>query len=633
MNNSAIAGRDSRMPETPRIDTQLEHAGLVLASAVCTLVLAVLLSGYALWNGIALLASLGLQLAVASLGVWAVRNAQRVRAHFAVAARPELQVERGVTVRRTSRWGDGNVETTDVEELRIAMQEDAIHEWHIHLLFFLAGPAALFGIIALYSLTRFALPEEPVAQTQAIVFGLLSLAASCAWVVFARSYEALSEAQLPGSEKLALIFRETQWAGLFGAAGLFGSLVWAPFECWLARILVAWILAISAESLIRTGIAWRKTPGFDEDPLPQPTLALRRSLLVHGNPLTSLFEAFERRLGVSFRSSWTIRFARQAFLPLLLLSGLLYWGLTCLAIIGPSERGVRESFGVVAGQLGPGLHWKLPWPFGKVRHFEVKRIRSARVGGDGEEGKRLPKAILWSKAHAHHEFPLVLGSGTEAISVDALLYYKIREDEQGLLDYAYRMQNPLEALHGYAMRTLMEHTRSATLDEVLSVNRAEYAERLENDLRQYVERNRLGIEIVDLALINMHPPVASAAAYLGVISAEIDAVRLQLEAEGEKKSRIQDAQKESGRIIADSRVRAARRVGLATEESAQFLAVGQAYAVAPDAFRLRMSGDTIAEVLGAKSLTLIDPTFVSGEGQMILDLRPEVGRSDAAELP
>ena len=178
----------------------------------------------------------------------------------------------------------------------------------------------------------------------------------------------------------------------------------------------------------------------------------------------------------------------------------------------------------------------------------------------------------------------------------------------------------------------MEHTRSATLEEVLSVDRAAYANRLEADLRQYASDNRLGIEIVDLPLINLHPPIASAAAYLDVISAEIDAVRFQLEAEGEKKSRIQEAEKESGHLMAEAQAQAARRVGLAVEESAQFVAVGQSFAVAPQAFRLRVSGDTLAEVLGGMPLTLVDPTFVEGVGGMMLDLRPGMQRQDDAEL-
>ncbi len=278
------------------------------------------------------------------------------------------------------------------------------------------------------------------------------------------------------------------------------------------------------------------------------------------------------------------------------------------------------------------MHWKLPWPFGEVRRYEVKRIYAARVGAQAGEEIHRPRAILWSKSHAHEEFPLVLGTGTDAISVDALIYYKIREDTEGLLDYAYHSQNPVAALQGYAMRCLMEHTRSATLEEVLSVDRAEYANRLESDLRQYVSDNHLGIEIVDLPLINLHPPIASAAAYLDVISAEIDALRLPLEAAGEKKARLQEAEKESGRLIAEAKAQGARRVGEAIEESAQFVAVGEAFTLAPEAYKLRMSGDTVAEVLGAKPLMLVDPAFVDGDNPMMLDLRPGKRQTDSAEL-
>lgn len=608
-----------------------QHTALVAASGACTTVAAVLVCGYALWNGIAVLGGLGLQLMLAALGIWAVKHGLHVRSSFREARDPQPSSAGTVASRRRYRWGDHDDEP-EPQELRQALLEDATHSRHVHFLFLQFGPVVLIGAVAVYLLTRIGPSEEPIAQATATVFGLLCLAASCAWIVFARAYEAFAEEDLSGAEALALVFREAQWASLLGAAGLLGSLMWASLQHWVARVLVVWIVAICIEQLVRAVMTWRRVPSEAEDPVPMRPLALRQSLLVHGNPLTSLFEAFERRFGVSFRSSWTIRFVRRAFLPVLLVSGLLYWGLTCLTLIGPSERGVRESFGVVDGQLGPGLHLKLPWPFGQVRRVDVKRIRSARIGSNEEESKHRPTAILWSKAHAHEEFALVLGTGTEAVSIGALLYYKIREDPEGLLDYVYHTQNPIDALQGYAMRALMEHTRSATLEEVLSVDRAEYANRLEEDLRQYVAQNRLGVEIIDLALINQHPPVAAAAAYLDVISAEIDAVRFQFEAEGEKKARIQEAETESGRTIADGKVRSAKRVGLATEESAQFVTVGQAFSVAPEAFKLRMSGDTVSEILGSKPLTLIDPAFVDGEGEMMLDLRQGKQRSDAAEL-
>ncbi len=295
------------------------------------------------------------------------------------------------------------------------------------------------------------------------------LAVSCVWIVLARSFESLSDEEGADARKLGMQLRETQWASLLGAAALLGSLLWAPLEIWVARLLAGWITAICAEQLIRAVLAWRQPPGLDDDPVPPYRLAIRQSLLVHGNPLTSLFESFERRFGVSFRSSWTIRFVRRAFWPILFVSGACYWGLTSLTLIGPSEVGLRESFGVVDGQLASGLHWKLPWPFGQVRRFEVKRIESARVGGHAGEHAHRPRAILWSKAHAHEEFPLVLGTGTDAVSVDALIYYKIREDTAGLLDYAYHTQNPVTALHG---RTHRRHDESGPVP-----GRAEHSRR------------------------------------------------------------------------------------------------------------------------------------------------------------
>lgn len=541
--------------------------------------------------------------------------------------RPEL------AERLSSRWSDAEQYDPDAEHLREDLLEDAAHERNVHFLCLEVGMALFIGVIAAYLLFKTRAMEVPEADVRSLVFGLICLAASCVWIVLSRAYGSLSESDLPGANKLSMILREAQWATLLGATALLGSFLWAPLQTWLARVLVAWLVAVCVEQLIRAILTWRKEPAEGDDPAPPYTLAIRESLLTYGNPLTSLLESFERRFGVSFRSSWTIRFVRRAFLPILLLAGLLYWGLTSLTLVGPSEIGLRESFGQFDRKLEPGLHFKWPWPFGKVRRFEVKRIHMTSIGADPEEGhaEHHSHAILWTQKPPHEQFSWVLGTGTDMVSVDALVYYKIREDLDGLLNYAYHSQNPVTALHGFAMRSLMEHTRSATLDEVLSVDRARYAERLKSDLRQYAAENQLGIEVVDLALMSLHPPTEAAAAYLDVISAEIDKVRYEVEAEGDSKARVYEAKKTSGELVAEAKAKAARRVGEAVEESAEFVAIGEAFEASPEAFRLRMSGDVLAEVLGSKPLTLVDPEFVGGSGRMMLDLRPPRKQTDAAE--
>ncbi len=151
--------------------------------------------------------------------------------------------------------------------------------------------------------------------------------------------------------------------------------------------------------------------------------------------------SLETRYGVGLRSSWAITFVKGAALPLLALLVLLYWGSTCLVIVELGQLGVREHFGRVTGEpLPPGLHFKLPWPCGRIRAYAVKTVHQVPIGfveGDQPVNYKEPRALLWTRDHAKEEFALVLGGGTELVVVNALLYYKIAEDPRGFLDYVY----------------------------------------------------------------------------------------------------------------------------------------------------------------------------------------------------
>jgi len=302
-----------------------------------------------------------------------------------------------------------------------------------------------------------------------------------------------------------------------------------------------------------------------------------------------------------------------------LLALLLFWGLSCLSMVGPSELGLRETFGRLEKvPLPPGLHTKLPWPLGRIVRFDVKRVRSQPVGY--VELDR-PVAVLWTNEHAKEEFALVLGDGTEAIIVNAMVYYKIREDDAGFLNYVLHFQNPAAALEGFGYRALMQQTRSSTVEKVLATDRAAFAAKLERMLQDYAGQNDLGIEVVDVALISLHPPIDAAEDYLEVISARIDAERYQIEAAGDRLVTVSESKTGSARAVADAKVEAAQRVGRAIEESSEFTATGEAYKVAPDAFRFRLRGDVIQEVLSNRPLVLVDESFTIDPSGMYFDVR------------
>jgi regulator of protease activity HflC (stomatin/prohibitin superfamily) len=388
-----------------------------------------------------------------------------------------------------------------------------------------------------------------------------------------------------------------------------------------------WIVSTCGEQLFRLLFAWLRPTPEGSLSIPAVRLAVREALLVTGNPISSLFQTVEERFGVSFRSSWAISFVRRATIPVLLLVVLLLWGLSSLCVVRIDNLGVRETFGrVTAAPLDPGLHWKLPWPFGRVRQFPVKRVSTQTIGF--VSGERRQPAYLWSKQHAEKEFALVLGAGSEVVAVDSMLYYKTREDRDRFLEYVYRWQNPEEALEAYAYRSLMEQTRSATLDDVLSANRAEFGDRLEESVRGYATENHLGIDVVEVALMGLHPPVEAASDYLDVISARIDAERLQIEAEGEALAEVQHAQRESASAVRAARVESAKRMAQSQEESAEFLAIGAAYSVAPNAFKLRIWFEILEEILQEKPFALVDKAFSGGPGGLLIDQRSDADLRD-----
>jgi membrane protease subunit HflK len=606
------------------------HRSLVLTSAIMATAGVFVTLAYGISKDLFVLRALAWDFALAALSAWLCVNACRLRRRAVLA---ELVQEGDAPApaprARFPRWADESGETEDTDEM--VGQWDAEHARKLHYLFLAVIPTSVIVLLVargLWTSAEVASAAPPTGAATALA--LVCLAVSCLWLILARTYHAIPKDELPDSESLALAFREVQWASLLSAASLLASGFWPAAIAWGGRVLLAWVLVVGSEQLVRLLAAWL-FPAETAILIPPVRLVVREAVFVHGSPVRSLFDTLEARLGVSFRSSWAIQFVRRSVMPALVLVALLLWGLSSLAVVQIDELGVRESLGrVQAAPLSPGLHWKLPWPFGRVLRYPVKRVSVKPIGFVSNPGRQ--PSFLWSKKHASEEFALVLGDGSELIAVGCVVYYKIREDPERFLDYVYHWQNPQDSLEAYAYRTLMEHTRSTTLREVLTANRAQFADRLQQALREYAESNHLGIEVVDVALMGLHPPVEVAADYLDVISARIDAERVQVEALGQKSAKIANVQQESATAIASAQAEAARRVGNAAGESSQFLAIGQAYAVAPEPFQLRLWFEALEEILEKERFVLVDQAVADGSGGILLDHRGKAGGEDPVPL-
>ena len=613
------------VPTTPQ---PTRHYGLLWVAAGVVSCVVVVSGVYGMKSGQFGLQALAIECLLGAVACWMTLHACRLRRQSAelrqlLAERDSLHSADSAVQMKSSRsfFSDdrSDNEDEDIEDVcdRALGAEAQDRRLHCILIFV---PAVIVAALVVNFFWQGIPSASPVSSGTATTLGVLCLVFSCLCLVLAKSFTAISFDELPESGALAVAFREMQWAGVLIAVAVFASQFWASAEVCGACILLLWTLLIAAEQIVRTVRHWPREGSTSREFVSPIRLTVRDVVFIRGNPVAGIFETLESQWGISFRSSWAIRFVRRAALPVVVLAGFLLWSLSSLSLVGLDEMGIRESFGRMdATPLKPGLHWKLPWPFGRMLRYPVKQVTVRPVGFT--IGKTQPVAYLWTKAHSKEEFALVLGDGTEAVAVNAMVYYKIREDKEGFLDYALGFQNPDAALETFAYRVLMEQTRNSTLKEVLSANRDEFAEHLRESLRKYAKENRLGIDVVEVALLNLHPPIEAAADYLAVISARIDANRCQIEANAEKLAKMQSSEKERGVTVATAKVDAERRVGLAAEESAKFVAIGNAFSLAPDSFKLRSWFETFEDILSSKALMLIDKTFTTGPGEILLDLR------------
>jgi regulator of protease activity HflC (stomatin/prohibitin superfamily) len=448
--------------------------------------------------------------------------------------------------------------------------------------------------------------------------------------VASRASLAIPPPRLPESAGLGEWFRGGQWMALLTGVGLLARsvpVIPPDWSRWLAVPLLA-VSALCALELWVRGV-WRgvrRRAPWHEGEVPLRLLVL--SMLFHGrSPLHGMLEVVERRLGLSLHSAWALGVVRRSLGLLGVGLGVLLWVSTTLVVVRPEEHGLRFRFGRLASAVPvePGLRLKRPWPFEVVEHFPVRRVQTLGLGYAGPS----KESLLWGRRHAGEEYQLLLGDGRELVSVDAIVTYRIRD----AVAFALAFQNPRETLEALAYRLLMAATVATNLDRLLTADRESFAHRFATDLQQGCDAEGLGLAILHVGFVSLHPPVGIAEAYEEVVSAETERTTRAAQARADREGTLPAAQSEANREIQSADGEAARRLADARGAAAGFLAARQAQQAAPDLFRLRRRLEAVEEALTDRRLFVIDERLRTGAGDLWIDLRPQGADLPNAEKP
>ncbi|MEM6980857.1 MAG: SPFH domain-containing protein, partial [Planctomycetota bacterium] len=583
-----MSASDDVSEQRDSLSKDTDDGPMLRNALVCVVVAAALAFAYAVKSESSLFRAVSLQLCLSGVAVWASMDAAKIRRRLSDVA-----------------------ESTE----RVALKREAAT---MHYLFVSAALVAVLFFGWLSMVGQLVEVVFPRSQQQVIGGAILAVLAASLWTVFARAFKTrLSESpsqdvpSLPEATSLRVVFSESRLAALLTGGTLMAATVHPPIEGWFASLLSLWTIAVACEHLIRVFAGWFRPTTLDQNFIAPIDSILRDVFLSSINPIAAVFDIAETRFGLSLRSSWTIRFFRRSVMPIAVACLLVVWLSTCFVVIEPHQSGLEERFGVVQPvRLTPGLQTKLPWPFGDIRRYPTGIVQTMQIGFETNDAETSPiedqeRTLLWTQPH-EQEFALVLGSETELVAVNAIVYFKITDDVKGLLNHALSTSNPKVALESLAYRVFMEQTRSATLTDLLSRGRDSFAKSVQDALREYAAAEKLGLEVVDVALINLHPPVEVADSYLDVINAELNSKREITDAKGIAAKQVLEAEQGSNGRIAEARQAAAKRVSFAGQESAEFAAVGEAFTAEPETYRLRLWFEAIEQVLVGRQLFVVD---------------------------
>ena len=287
-----------------------------------------------------------------------------------------------------------------------------------------------------------------------------------------------------------------------------------------------------------------------------------------GGVFRSAAAAIDYQFGFEVSQTWFYKLLEKAIVPLVLFSALTLYLASCILVVNPEEQAIVERFGNpldAQGQphlLGPGIHFKMPWPIDVAHKVPTQKVNEIYIGyvpqRDTTTGAAVPEAyLLWGQNHYKEEQVFLVaseygneerGSGAPPVGLvnaNVPVQYRIKD----LYAYLYHCSDPPRLLEDICYEELTRFTASSKVEprDMAAVNEddslfgrgRDRAKRvLFQRIQQAADARQLGVEIVFVGMQGIHPPVAVAKDYQAVIGAIQKQQTLILKEEGERNRKL-----------------------------------------------------------------------------------------------
>ena len=248
-------------------------------------------------------------------------------------------------------------------------------------------------------------------------------------------------------------------------------------------------------------------------------------------------------------------------------------------VVQPGEAAVVRRFGgVIAGNVGPGLHYRLPWPVDRVDIVAVNGIRRAEAPAS-----------------------LMLTGDENLINVRLSIHYTVADPAAFLLNVVDPEGTVLQAADA-AMRQVVANEG---VDALLTVDKSAIQQRAAALTQTALDGYDSGLQVVGVQLLESSPPPDVAEAFRDVASAREDKNTFINEALAYQNEVVPVARGDAEKTIQAANAYRVEKLALATGDAALFTSRQGAYAASPEVTRLRLYLEAVEKVLpGARKFVL-----------------------------
>ncbi len=287
-----------------------------------------------------------------------------------------------------------------------------------------------------------------------------------------------------------------------------------------------------------------------------------------------------------------------------------------LLTIQPGEVGVQMRFGrIVSPELGPGLHYRLPWPFETHRIVQKERVQRIEFGFPNSQSRSTAPRIAgsertvagwtpvpdanpnrpaaWFQKDAAPEEPFLLTGDGNLIDLRWAVQYRVKD----AVAFAFNLAEPDVFVRGVSLAALRDVVARSGIEAVYTSERNGVERQVGQAIQSVLDKTQTGVEILSFHLLYVHPPTEVHDAFRDVASAQEDKLRTINRANIFAVESVNQAKGEAAAMVEQALAFKEQQIVHAQGDAASFLLRLSAYRGSPELTKFRLQVETIEQTL------------------------------------